>query len=500
MNSRIPIVAIVGRTNVGKSTLFNAIIGRRVAVVEDYPGVTRDRNYAYIKRFDFPFTLIDTGGLLGEETGKLQAMVKEQAELAIKEADVILAVFDAMEGPHPHDYSVVDLLRKSKKQVLWVINKCEKERSQAASNEFYALGIDHLVLVSAEHRIGIPELIDKVKEGLSATQLEPVAEVREDQINVAIIGRPNVGKSTLINKILGQDRLVTSDIPGTTTDSIDTVLKRDGKVYRIVDTAGLRKKDKVNEGSVERYSNLRTLKCLVASDVAILMLDATAGLPGEQDKNLAALVDERGRGLVIVVNKWDLVEKDHKTVKDFEDAIRHELPFASYAPIIFVSALSGKRCPKVLETVREVYEQARKKIPTSELNKILKAAFERRSPPVYRGAPVSLVFAVQVEVAPPTIVLFLNQPRRINAAYQRYLKNTLREHFPFPGCSIRFVMRKRGEGQVVNRQKDANDQEIPVDNTALELATDHEFNPSSDALDQELSTQPDAKIDFAGNE
>lgn len=443
---KIPAVAIVGRTNVGKSSLFNRLAGRRLAVVEDQPGVTRDRNYALITREGVRYTLIDTGGLIGEDEGEMQQAVRAQAQVAIAEADLIIAIFDGLYGVHPLDRVVVDLLRRAGKKTIWVVNKCEKPASQLDAAEFYSLGIQNPLTISAAHKLGIRELSEKIVAELDLTatneELQPLP--REDFIDVAIIGRPNVGKSTFVNRILGSDRVVTSAVPGTTTDSIDIELTRDGQKYRIVDTAGLRKKARVQDTTVERYGNLRTLRALARCDVAVLVLDATLGVPEEQDSKIAGLIHERGRGFVVVVNKWDAIEKDNQSVKDFERVIKSEFKFAPYAPIVFVSALTGKRCPSVLQAVKEVYQAAQQRIPTSQVNDVLSKAFRSKPPPVYRNNSLKLYFATQIETAPPTFTLFVNYPKQINFAYERYLKNALRKEFGFEGSDIKLIFRKRG--------------------------------------------------------
>lgn len=445
--SRIPIIAIVGRTNVGKSTLFNAILGHRKAIVEDQAGVTRDRHYALVTRHAYPFTLIDTGGLVGDDDQEMQDVVREQSEMAIVEADLILAVFDGIYGVHEDDKLVTDVLRKSNKPVIWVINKCEKPATELQSSEFYALGADNLACISAAHYIGVADLIGRINEWISSNHQGAIAlPERDDQtINVAIIGRPNVGKSTLLNKLTGESRLVTSPMSGTTRDSIDIELTREGQRYVITDTAGLRKKARIEDHTVERYSNLRTLRSLVKSDVAILLIDATEGAPSEQDTKLAGLIHERGRGFVVVVNKWDAIEKDHTTVKAYENAVRATFKFAPYAPILFVSALTGRRCPSILETAKKVVEKSRERIQTSPLNKVIRTAFEKRPPPVYRGEPIKFYFSTQISVAPPTIVIVVNHPRRINFSYERYVRNQIRAEFDFEGSDIRIIWRKRSE-------------------------------------------------------
>ena len=449
-SKRIPTVAIVGRTNVGKSTLFNAFLGRRVSIVEDTPGVTRDRHYALIKRFEFPFTVIDTGGLVGEEGTGLEDQVRNQAEIAIEEADLVICLFDGIDGIHPQDSDVVDILRRSGKPVLWTVNKCEKPLTQTYAAEYYQLGIDEIHFVSAAHQVGVTELAESIGEALEINPEEiPDPEKTEETIiKVAILGKPNVGKSSLINRILGEERLVTSDIAGTTRDSIDAFLTRDGQKFQIVDTAGLRKKANVDHESVERYSNLHALKSLASCDVAVLVIDGSQGLPTEQDTKVAALVHERGRGFIIVVNKWDDVEKDHRTVKAFEEGIRGIMKFTPYAPILFVSALTGRRCPSILQKVKEVYLSSTTRIKTGPLNKVLGRAFEIKPPPVYRGAPVKMFFATQVSVAPPEIVVFLNHPDKLGFSYERYIKNSLRKEFPFEGTDIKIIFKRKKESEV----------------------------------------------------
>ena len=451
MSQIIPVVAIVGRTNVGKSTLFNALAKRRLAIVQDRPGVTRDRNYALISQYGAPFTLVDTGGLVGEDEAdapsEILDSVQAQAQIAIEESDLVLAVFDGLCGVHPQDQEVVDVLRRSGRPVLWVINKCEKALNEVLAAEFYGLGLDEIFPVSAAHRIGINELVRKIQAqlGLASEAVEKAGLGPVDAIRVAVLGRPNVGKSSLVNKLLGQERLIISSMPGTTRDSIDSELTKSGQRYVLIDTAGLRKKARIEPLTVERFSNLRTLRSLARCDVAVLVMDATLGAPSDQEQKIASLIHERGRGLVLVVNKWDAIEKDHRTVKEYSDAVYQSLQFVRYAPIVFTSALSGRRCPNVLEKVKLVHENAHKRLATSELNKLLGRAMEHNPPPVHRGAPVKLFFATQIQVAPPTIVLFLNDPDGLRPSYIRYLQTWLRDAHPFEGVDVKFVKRKRTE-------------------------------------------------------
>lgn len=442
----LPLVAIVGRTNVGKSTLFNALSRRRLAVVEDLPGVTRDRNYGRVAAPGMTYSLVDTGGLIGEEQHELADAVARQSRVALAEADLVLAVMDGLNGIHPYDQDVVQELRRSGKQIIWVINKCEKSVSETLAAEFYSLGIDEFVCISAAHRIGIDELQRRITAALQsvvAEQPQPEEQNQERPIRVAVIGRPNVGKSTLINKILGEERLIASPVPGTTRDSIDVRLRREGRDFILVDTAGLRKKGRIDDGTVERFSNLRTIRALAMADVTVLLLDATQGAPSEQDTRIAMLAHERGKGLIVAVNKWDLVEKDHRTSRGFIETIRRELRFARYAPVLFISALTGQRCPNVLQYAQRVYDDSRQRVQTSDLNRLLGAAMASWPPPVYRGEPVKLFFATQTGVAPPSFVLFMNHPQRINFSYKRFLQNAIRKEFPFTGVDLKLDLKKR---------------------------------------------------------
>ncbi len=450
---RVPVVAIIGRSNVGKSSLFNVMARKGSAVIDDFPGVTRDRNYCLVTKFGFPFSIVDTGGVLGEEHDALYSSVRYQAELAITEADLIVCLFDGLHGIHPQDSLVVDILRRSNKPVLWVVNKCESPAVQTSSAEFYSFGISDLITVSAAHGVGVKELIAKIREKISEIGLlaeSPVEDkdAEEDPnrpIRVAIVGKPNVGKSTLINKILGSDRLVVSSVPGTTRDSIDIELKREGQDYVITDTAGLRKKANVDDETVERFSNMRTLRALATSDVAVLLIDALEFI-NEQDTKIAGLIHERGRGFIIAINKWDLVEKDNTTVKDFEKAVRESLKFCPYAPIVYISGLTGQRCPSVLDVAKKVYHEARRRIPTATVNKVLERAFGQKPAPAYRGDSVKLLFATQTNVAPPEFVLFLDHPKGILYSYERYIRNQLRSEFGFEGSDIKLVFKKRRAG------------------------------------------------------
>lgn len=445
MINSLPTIAIVGRTNVGKSTLFNLMSGQDIAIVEDKPGVTRDRNYIVLNNFTHPFCLVDTGGLLGEQEETLADAVREQTEIAIEESDLIIAVFDGEEGLHPLDKDVANLLRKSKKPVVWVANKCEKEESKLKANELFRLGIDDLICISAAHNDGIRNIFKAVwsKLGIDQESIKVKRPNKRSNINIAILGKPNVGKSTFVNKLIGEDRLVTSPISGTTRDSVNINLTRDGQEYCLIDTAGLRRKSRIEKKTVEKISTFRTLRAVAMCDIALIVIDATEGAPSDQDAKIAELVDQRGKGIIIVVNKWDAVEKDHKTAKEFEEKVLHTFRFCSYAPVIFISALTGRRCPSVLKKAGEIFELGRERIKTSDLNTLIGNAVTKNAPPIYRGLPVKFYFASQIASHPPTFILFFNQPKRISDSYERYLKNFIRSKYPFPGYDIKIIPRKR---------------------------------------------------------
>lgn len=469
-STSVPTVCIVGRTNVGKSTLFNALAGRRKAVVKDQPGVTRDRYYELVTRFDFPFTLIDTGALVGEEDIALHESVRQQSQLAMRQSDVIVVVFDGLHGLHPLDSEVLDLVRQIDKPTIFVANKCEKPSAALTATELYGLGVEEIIPLSAAHRRGIRDLLARIKEivapvdmnaemperdefssedeALDLSALPEIAVVDEEpgpaaRINIAIIGKPNVGKSTFVNRLLGEERMICSPIAGTTRDSIKSELSREGRQFEIVDTAGLRKKAGVRDGTVERFSNIRTLRSLAQSDVAVFLLDAAEGIPTEQDARIVGLAHEKGKSLVIVVNKWDLIEKEPRTAEAYRHAVRSVFKFAAYAPVVFVSALTGQRCLSVLDSVMEVADAGRIRLSTAEANKVFSDAFLAKPPPVYRGNPVKLLYATQVATKPPTFAVFVNYPERLPFNYERYLKNAMRRVLPFVGNDIRILFRRR---------------------------------------------------------
>ncbi len=433
-----PIVAIVGRPNVGKSTLFNRLLGRRKAIVDDYPGVTRDRNYADVDRFDIPFTLIDTGGFEPVSSDRLLQQMREQAHLAIEEADVILFVMDAREGLTPADREVVDMLRRVNKPVFYLANKVESEKQEAVVADFYTLGIEHIYSVSAEHNLGIGELMEEVEQALPQAA---AIEEDEDITRIAVVGRPNVGKSTLVNNLLGYERVVANSTPGTTRDSIDTLFKHNKKRYHLVDTAGIRRKGRVSL-KVETYSVVDSLRSIERADVVLIVLNAEDGVV-EHDAKIAGYAYEAGKSCVFVVNKWDLLKKDNSTVGKFIEQIRMQFKYLPFVPIVFVSALTGQRIGKVMEEVDRVMAQYTKRVSTADLNKILGAAVEAHHPPLASGRRVKFFFATQVSVKPPTFVFFTNSPDGIHFSYERYLMNKLREAFDFSGTPLRLLFKGR---------------------------------------------------------
>lgn len=434
-----PIVAIVGRPNVGKSTLFNRLVGGRTAIVEDTPGVTRDRIYRDSEWLNRAYTLIDTGGidfLSKDET--ILGQVRKQAQLAIREADVILFLVDGRSGLTSDDENLAELLRRAHKKVIPVINKIEDFTKKEELYDFYRLGLGEPIPVSAAHGMNIGDLLD-VMIGHFPPRDDDEGE--PDIIKIAVVGRPNVGKSSLVNIILGQERVIVSDVPGTTRDAIDTPFTRENQRYILIDTAGMRRRGNIEEPT-ERYSVIRALRAVDRSDVVLLVIDGVEGVT-EQDKKIAGYVHEAGKGAVIVINKWDLVEKDEKTMHKYETAIRGELGFMQYAPTIFVSALTRQRVVKIIDLVNFVSEQQTHRISTSVLNEVVSEAAQLNPPPSDKGKRLKILYCTQVGIKPPHFVLFVNEPELMHFSYQRYLENVFRENFGFEGTPIRISVRKR---------------------------------------------------------
>jgi GTPase len=434
-----PIVAIVGRPNVGKSTFFNRFAGGRKAIVWNEPGVTRDRNYVDVTWGDSFFTLIDTGGFEPVSKDRIFIQMREQCQLAMDEAAVILFVMDGKEGLTPSDKEIADILRRRDKPVFYIVNKVDGPDHEDKAFEFYGLGVEKTYSVSAEHGYGINELMDEVIKVLPAA----TEEAWEGQVTkVAVVGRPNVGKSSLINHLVDYKRVLVDESPGTTRDAIDTLFERNGKRYVVIDTAGIRRKSRISL-QLEKYSIVAALRTIDRCDVAILMLDAKEEVT-DQDARIGGFIHEKGKGCVIVMNKWDLVKKDSKTIDEFEERVKEKLKYLSYAPILFISVLRGQRISNVLEAVDHVAEEAKKRIPTSALNGYFGRWVEYLSPPLYKNRRVKLNYITQVSVAPPTFVISANFPQGIHFSYERYLMNRMRETFGFDGVPIRLQFRKKG--------------------------------------------------------
>ena len=436
-----PIVAIVGRPNVGKSTLFNALAGARRAIVKDTPGVTRDRIYADVSWLDKEFTLVDTGGIEPESTDIILSRMREQAQIAIDTADVIVFMTDVRQGLVDSDAKVADMLRRCKKPVVLCVNKVDNFKAQEMDvYEFYNLGIGEPYPISAEGKQGIGDLLDEVVSYFP----EGAGIGDDDDIpKIAIVGKPNVGKSSIVNRLLGEERVIVSDIAGTTRDAIDSRVKYNKKEYLFIDTAGLRRHSKVKE-EIEKYSILRTVGAVRRCDVCVIVIDATEGIT-EQDAKIAGIAHEEGRGIIIAVNKWDAIEKNNKTVKEFTDKIRSVLSFISYAEIIFISALTGQRLNKLYETIDMVLENQTLRVATGVLNEILTEAVALQQPPTDKGKRLRIFYMTQVAVKPPTFVMFVNDKKLTHFSYTRYIENRIREAFGFRGTSLRFIIRERSE-------------------------------------------------------
>ncbi len=434
-------VAIVGRPNVGKSTLFNTLAGERLAIVKDTPGVTRDRIYADVEWLNWKFTLVDTGGIDTEAEDIIMRSMREQAEIAIETADVIIFVTDVRSGVTANDIQVADMLRKSHKNVVLCVNKVDNyEKFEPYVYEFYNLGIGDPYPVSASGKQGLGDLLEKVVEGFGEDAGE---EYDEDIPRVAVIGKPNTGKSSIINRLLGSDRLIVSDIAGTTRDAIDTRVKHNGTEYVFIDTAGLRRKSKIKD-EIERFSIIRTVAAVERCDIAILVIDASEGIT-EQDAKIAGIAHERGKGMIIVVNKWDLIEKDTNTMNHMTKDIRKRLAYMPYAEMLYVSALTGQRLNKLYDLIDMVYGYCAHRIQTGVLNEILTEAVAENEPPNDKGRRLRLFYMTQVSVKPPTFVLFVNDKELAHFSYIRYIENKLREAFLFRGTPIRILLRERND-------------------------------------------------------
>ena len=440
-----PIVAIVGRPNVGKSTLFNALAGGMISIVENTPGVTRDRIYADVNWLNRSFTIIDTGGIEPDTSDIILSQMREQAVIAIDTADVIVFVTDVRQGMVDADQQVADMLRRSHKPVVLCVNKVDNFKQQQTDvYEFYNLGLGDPYPVSAEGKQGLGDMLDAVIAGFPEKDEEEEADERP---KVAIIGKPNVGKSSIINRLLGEDRVIVSDIAGTTRDAVDTVIRRNGREYVFIDTAGLRRKSKIKE-DIERYSIIRAVSAVERCDVAVVVIDAQEGIT-EQDAKIAGIAHDRGKGLIIAVNKWDAVEKDDKTMRTYTEKIRSTLSFAFYAEILFISAVTGQRLPKLFETIDTVLDNQSRRIATGVLNEVLMDAVAMQQPPSDKGKRLKVFYMTQVAVGPPTFVVFVNDKKLMHFSYQRYLENRLRDAFGFGGTNLRFILRERQDKNAI---------------------------------------------------
>ena len=434
-----PLVAVVGRPNVGKSTFFNKVVGRRIAIVEDTPGVTRDRIYGEAEWLDHHFALVDTGGIEPMKDDIISTQMRRQAELAIDTADVIIFMVDGREGITAADEDVADLLRRSKKPIVLAVNKVDHPKYEDSAYDFYALGIGNPITISAEQGLGIGDLLDEVISYFPKCE----KELEHEAINIAIVGKPNVGKSSLTNRILGTERMIVSNVAGTTRDAIDSYFENEQGKYVFIDTAGMRKKSKVDD-VIERYSVLRATMAIDRADVCLIMIDAQEGVT-EQDTKVAGLAHEAGKACIIVVNKWDLVEKDGKTMDKMRDDIRRDLSYMTYAPILFISAATGQRVPRLFEMINYVHNQSCMRISTGMLNNILADAQTRVQPPTDRGRRLKIYYMTQVGVCPPHFVVFCNERKLFHFSYQRYLENCIRNVFGLEGTPVIMSIREKGD-------------------------------------------------------
>ncbi len=436
-----PIVAVVGRPNVGKSTLFNRLAGERISIVQDTPGVTRDRIYADVEWLKYKFTLIDTGGMEPDAEDIILKQILMQAQIAIETADVIIFVTDVKQGVTEADMQVANILRRAKKPVVLAVNKVDDMRKENMDvYEFYSLGMGDVYPISAGQALGLGDMLDAVCEKFPEGAENPE---EEDVIKVALIGKPNVGKSSLINRMLGEDRLIVSNIPGTTRDAIDTPFELDGQKYVLIDTAGMRRKSKIKE-DIEKFSIIRAVAAVERCDVAVLVIDATEGIT-DQDAKIAGIAHERGKAAIIAVNKWDAIEKDDKTMNKFLKDIATDLSYMAYAPRVFISALTGQRVLKMFDTVKEVYANNNLRVSTGVLNDVLVEAMAMQQPPAEKGRQLKIYYMTQASTKPPTFVLFVNDRELMHFSYRRYIENQLRQNFGFKGTPIHFVVRQKGD-------------------------------------------------------
>ena len=434
-----PLVAVVGRPNVGKSTFFNKVVGKRVSIVEDTPGVTRDRIYAEAEGSGVHFALIDTGGIEPDSKDIILSQMREQAEVAMDTSDVILFMTDGKDGVTASDREVASMLMRTGKQVVLAVNKVDTAKLPEDFYDFYELGLGEPIPISAANMLNLGDLLDRIVESFP----EGAGTEEEDSIKLAMIGKPNVGKSSLINKLLGENRVIVSPIAGTTRDSIDTPFEKDGEKYLLIDTAGIRRKSKVNE-NIEKFSVIRAVAAIERCDVCLLMIDAQEGIT-EQDKKIAGIAHEAGKGIVVVVNKWDLIEKETNTMNEFRKHIARELTFMSYAPVVFISVLTGQRVNNVIKMAKYVAENRAMRVPTGRLNNLISDAIMMKQPPSDKGRRLKIYYVTQVGVKPPLFSFKVNSRPLMHFSYARYMENKIREAFGFEGTSIKFVFREKGE-------------------------------------------------------
>lgn len=441
-----PIVAVVGRPNVGKSTFFNRIVGKRIAIVEDTPGVTRDRIYGDASWLEHEFVLVDTGGIEPIKDDIISTQMRRQAQLAIDTADVIVFLVDGREGVTAADEDVADMLRRSNKPVVLGVNKVDHPKFEDAIYDFYSLGIGNPITISGEQGLGLGDLLDEVVSFFPETESEETAEATR----IAIVGKPNVGKSSLVNALLGYERTIVSEIAGTTRDAVDTPFDYEGQPYILVDTAGIRRKRAIDEATIERYSVIRSLGAIRRADVVLIVLDANEGM-SEQDVRIAGYVHEEGKASVVIVNKWDLIEKDTHTMNQFKEKLYADLAFMDYVPILFISAKTGQRVNKIFGLVQHAYEQNCLRVSTGTLNDIVNEAITITEPPSDKGRRLKIYYATQVSTKPPTFVLFVNEPALMHFSYKRYLENYLRKSFSLDATPIRLIVRQRGKDDELKR-------------------------------------------------